>query len=244
MMPIRDMVIFPYMMTPFVVGRESSVRALEEALTGDRKIFLATQHDASIDEPKAKDIYQVGSICNIVQSVKMPDGNVKVLVEGVERAKSVEVTDRDGFFVATVRTGKSQLRDDARCRAVDAARYYAVRELRQAAAVAQLRNHHRQRADGRARQTVRHDCSQFADRHRRKARAARHLRSRGAAGPPRRCARCRNRKARPRSQHPVARKAPDGARAKRVLPQRKDQGHPKGTGPRREERVRRAAQED
>ena len=107
MMPIRDMVIFPYMMTPFVVGRESSVRALEEALNGDRKIFLATQHDASVDEPKAKEIYQVGSICNIVQSVKMPDGNIKVLVEGVERAKSSEVNDRDGFFVATVRTGKT-----------------------------------------------------------------------------------------------------------------------------------------
>jgi ATP-dependent Lon protease len=108
MMPIRDMVIFPYMMTPFVVGRESSVRALEEALNGDRKIFLATQHDASNDEPKAKDIYQVGAICNIVQSVKMPDGNIKVLVEGVERAKSIDVTDRDGFFVATVRTGKRE----------------------------------------------------------------------------------------------------------------------------------------
>src|SRR6202048_2830806 len=108
MMPIRDMVIFPYMMTPFVVGRESSVRALEEALTGDRKIFLATQHDASVDEPKAKEIYQVGSICNIVQSVKMPDGNIKVLAEGVERAKSLEVNDRAGFFVATVRTGKTQ----------------------------------------------------------------------------------------------------------------------------------------
>src|SRR3974390_3853658 len=108
MMPIRDMVIFPYMMTPFVVGRESSVRALEEALSGDRKIFLATQHDASIDEPRAKDIYQIGAICNIVQSVKMPDGNIKVLVEGVERAKSIEVNDRDGFFVATVRTGKTQ----------------------------------------------------------------------------------------------------------------------------------------
>ena len=108
MMPIRDMVIFPYMMTPFVVGRLSSVRALEEALNGDRKIFLATQHDASIDEPKAKEIYQVGCICNIVQSVKMPDGNIKVLVEGVERAKSTEVTDRDGFFVATVRTGKAE----------------------------------------------------------------------------------------------------------------------------------------
>jgi ATP-dependent Lon protease len=108
MMPIRDMVIFPYMMTPFVVGRESSVRALEEALTGDRKIFLATQHDASIDEPRAKDIYQVGCVCNIVQSVKMPDGNIKVLVEGVERAKSIEVSDRDGFFVATVRMGKRE----------------------------------------------------------------------------------------------------------------------------------------
>jgi ATP-dependent Lon protease len=109
MMPIRDMVIFPYMMTPFVVGRESSVRALEEALNGDRKIFLATQHDARIDEPKADDIYAVGTIGNIVQSVKMPDGNIKVLVEGLERAKAVELNDSDGFFVATVRTGKFDL---------------------------------------------------------------------------------------------------------------------------------------
>jgi ATP-dependent Lon protease len=109
MMPIRDMVIFPHMMTPFVVGRESSVRALEEALTADRKIFLATQHDASVDEPSADDIYETGTIGNIVQSVRMPDGNIKVLVEGVERARSIEVTDDDGFFVATVRTGKTQL---------------------------------------------------------------------------------------------------------------------------------------
>jgi ATP-dependent Lon protease len=109
MMPIRDMVIFPYMMTPFVVGRETSVRALEEALTGDRKIFLATQHDARIDEPKADDIYSVGTIGNIVQSVKMPDGNIKVLVEGLERAKAVELNDVDGFFVATLRTAKTDL---------------------------------------------------------------------------------------------------------------------------------------
>ena len=109
MMPIRDMVIFPHMMTPFVVGRESSVRALEEALTGDRKIFLATQHDASIDEPNADDIYETGTIGNIVQSVKMPDGNIKVLVEGVERARATEVNDVDGFFVATVRTGPTRL---------------------------------------------------------------------------------------------------------------------------------------
>ncbi|HEY9127671.1 MAG TPA: endopeptidase La, partial [Acidobacteriaceae bacterium] len=109
MMPIRDMVIFPHMVTPFVVGRESSVRSLEEALTGDRKIFLATQHDASVDEPKANEIYQVGTICNIVQSVKMPDGNIKVLVEGVERAKATDINDADGFFVATVRKGKQTL---------------------------------------------------------------------------------------------------------------------------------------
>src|ERR1700726_3273241 len=109
MMPIRDMVIFPHMMTPFVVGRESSVRALEEALSADRKIFLATQHDASVDEPSADDIYETGTIGNIVQSVRMPDGNIKVLVEGVERARSIEVNDDDGFFVATVRTGKTQL---------------------------------------------------------------------------------------------------------------------------------------
>src|SRR3989449_1897911 len=104
MMPIRDVVIFPFMMTPFVVGRESSVRALEEAMTSDKKIFLATQHDASIDEPKPNEIFSVGTIVNIVQSLKLPDGNIKVLVEGVERAKIVSITDDEGFFRSTVRT--------------------------------------------------------------------------------------------------------------------------------------------
>jgi len=104
MMPVRDVVIFPHMMTPFVVGRESSVRALEEALAGDKKIFLATQHDASIDEPRPEEIYSVGTIVNIVQSLKLPDGNIKVLVEGVERGKIVSVTDEEGFFRAVVRT--------------------------------------------------------------------------------------------------------------------------------------------
>jgi ATP-dependent Lon protease len=106
MMPIRDVVIFPHMMTPFVVGRESSVRALEEALASDKKIFLATQHDASIDEPKANEIFQVGTIVNIVQSLKLPDGNIKVLVEGLERGKILQVVDTDGYFEATVRTAK------------------------------------------------------------------------------------------------------------------------------------------
>jgi ATP-dependent Lon protease len=103
MMPVRDMVIFPQMMTPFIVGREASVRALEEALAGDKKIFLATQHDASVDDPKPNEIYQVGTLANIVQSVKLPDGNIKVLVEGAERAKVVQISTEEGFFRATLR---------------------------------------------------------------------------------------------------------------------------------------------
>jgi ATP-dependent Lon protease len=103
MMPVRDMVIFPQQMTPFIVGREASVRALEEALAGDKKIFLSTQHDASVDDPKPEEIYAVGTLANIVQSVKLPDGNIKVLVEGVERARSISITAEEGFFRATVR---------------------------------------------------------------------------------------------------------------------------------------------
>src|SRR5246127_1205997 len=103
MMPVRDMVIFPQQMTPFIVGREASVRALEEALAGDKKIFLSTQHDASIDDPKPEEIYAVGTLANIVQSVKLPDGNIKVLVEGVERARALSITGEEGFFRATVR---------------------------------------------------------------------------------------------------------------------------------------------
>ena len=104
MMPIRDVVMFPHMMTPFVVGRESSIRALEEALATDKKIFLATQHDASVEEPKPNEIYQVGTVANIVQSVKLPDGNVKVLVEGQERGRVVSLSDEEGFFRSVVRT--------------------------------------------------------------------------------------------------------------------------------------------
>ncbi|MBZ5516190.1 MAG: endopeptidase La [Acidobacteriia bacterium] len=104
MMPIRDVVIFPHMMTPFVVGRESSIRALEDALAGDKKIFLATQHDAAVDEPKFNEIYQVGTISNIVQSLKLPDGNIKVLVEGAERGKIQKISNEEGYFRVTVKT--------------------------------------------------------------------------------------------------------------------------------------------
>ncbi len=86
------------------MGRESSVRALEAALASDKKIFLATQHDASVDEPKPGEIYQVGTIVNIVQSLKLQDGNIKVLVEGLERGKVEEIKESDGYLLATVQT--------------------------------------------------------------------------------------------------------------------------------------------
>src|SRR5499425_3037300 len=106
MMPIREVVIFPYMMTPFVVGRESSVRALEEAMAADKKIFLATQHDASVDEPKPNEIYAVGTIVNIVQSLRLQDGNIKVLVEGLERGKVLQITESEGFMQVSLRVAR------------------------------------------------------------------------------------------------------------------------------------------
>jgi ATP-dependent Lon protease len=108
MMPVREMVIFPQMMQPFIVGREASVRALEDALAGDKKIFLATQHDASVDDPKPDEIFPVGTLANIVQSVKLPDGNIRVLVEGVERAKVVQIVSEDGFYRATLKLAPSR----------------------------------------------------------------------------------------------------------------------------------------
>ena len=104
MMPIRDVVIFPHMMTPFVVGREASIRALEEALAGDKRIFLATQHDASVDDPKPNEIYQVGTVANIVQSLKLPDGNIKVLVEGIDRGRILKISNEDGYFRVSIQT--------------------------------------------------------------------------------------------------------------------------------------------
>jgi len=103
MMPVRDMVIFPQMMQPFIVGREASVRALEEALAGEKKILLVTQHDASVDDPKPDEIFPVGTLANIVQSVKLPDGNIRVLVEGVERARISQVTSDEGFYRANIK---------------------------------------------------------------------------------------------------------------------------------------------
>ena len=96
--PLRDVVVFPHMMMPFVIGRPSSTRALEHSLSQDKRIFLAAQKDAANDDPSPNDIYTMGCVANIVQSLKLPDGNVKVLVEGVDRARTIEWKEDKGFY--------------------------------------------------------------------------------------------------------------------------------------------------
>jgi ATP-dependent Lon protease len=104
MVPIRDVVIFPYTKVAFKIGRPSSVRALEESMTGERDIFLATQHDATVDEPRSDEIYSVGTLGRILQAQRQENGQIKVVVEGRERGQSVRVEqDADGMFYAHVR---------------------------------------------------------------------------------------------------------------------------------------------
>ena len=110
--PLRDVVVFPHMMMPFVIGRPSSTRALEHALGKDKRIFLAAQKDAANDDPKPDDIYTMGCIANIVQSLKLPDGNVKVLVEGVDRARAVEWKEDKGFYRVVAKVLQRQAESD------------------------------------------------------------------------------------------------------------------------------------
>jgi ATP-dependent Lon protease len=101
--PLRDVVVFPHMMMPFVIGRPSSTRALDHALLKDKRIFLAAQHEASVDDPRPDDVFTMGCVANVVQSLKLPDGNIKVLVEGVDRARAVEWKEDKGFYRVVVK---------------------------------------------------------------------------------------------------------------------------------------------
>jgi ATP-dependent Lon protease len=98
MLPLRDVVIFPHMVIPLFVGRKKSILALEEAMEAGKNIFLAAQMDATDDDPGPEQIYQVGTVANILQLLKLPDGTVKVLVEGIRRASIVRYVDCDEYF--------------------------------------------------------------------------------------------------------------------------------------------------
>ncbi len=102
-LPLRDIVVFPHMIVPLFVGREKSIRALEEVMTADKQILLATQRNASDDDPTSGDIYTVGTLATVLQLLKLPDGTVKVLVEGARRAEVINFIDRSDYFEAEVR---------------------------------------------------------------------------------------------------------------------------------------------
>ena len=98
-LPLRDVVVFPHMVIPLFVGRDKSIRALDMAMEGDKRILLVAQKSADVDDPAADDVYATGTLAQVLQLLKLPDGTIKVLVEGVSRAAISEVTERDGSLV-------------------------------------------------------------------------------------------------------------------------------------------------
>src|SRR5205814_8173796 len=99
-LPLRDIVVFPHMIVPLFVGREKSIKALEEVMRSDTFILLATQKNASDDDPATDAIFEVGTLASVLQLLKLPDGTVKVLVEGAERAKVLKYTERTDYYEA------------------------------------------------------------------------------------------------------------------------------------------------
>ena len=109
---LRDVVVYPHMVIPLFVGREKSIKCLEAAMDKDKQIFLVAQKDATVDEPEQDDIYRIGTIATVLQLLKLPDGTVKVLVEGTQRAEIKDFVDNDEFFVADAQFIESDLIDE------------------------------------------------------------------------------------------------------------------------------------
>ena len=112
LLPLRDVVVFPHMVIPLFVGRPKSIKALETAMESGKSILLVAQKSAAKDEPSADDMYAIGCVANILQMLKLPDGTVKVLVEGVQRAHVDNIEDRGALFVAGVRLVEKDDRAD------------------------------------------------------------------------------------------------------------------------------------
>src|SRR4029078_227408 len=101
-LPLRDIVVFPYMIVPLFVGREKSIAALEEVMRTDKQILLVAQKNASDDEPSTDGIYAMGTLASVLQLLKLPDGTVKVLVEGNTRATITRYTENENYFEAEI----------------------------------------------------------------------------------------------------------------------------------------------
>ena len=100
-LPLRDIVVFPHMIVPLFVGREKSIRALEDVMREEKRILLVAQKNASDDDPATNSIFEVGTLASVLQLLKLPDGTVKVLVEGAQRGKVLKYTDRSDYYEAS-----------------------------------------------------------------------------------------------------------------------------------------------
>ena len=102
LLPLRDVVVYPHMVIPLFVGRDKSICALDSAMSEDKKILLVAQKSAQVDDPEASDLFQVGTVASILQLLKLPDGTVKVLVEGEQRVAIESLEEQDGWVIASV----------------------------------------------------------------------------------------------------------------------------------------------
>jgi ATP-dependent Lon protease len=117
-LPLRDIVVFPHMIVPLFVGRDKSVRALEDVMREDKQILLVTQKDAGLDDPAVEDLYEVGTVATVLQLLKLPDGTVKVLVEGGKRAEITGYVDNPEFFQAYGAVREDSDEDDSELEAL------------------------------------------------------------------------------------------------------------------------------
>ena len=218
-LPLRDIVVFPYMIVPLFVGREKSIKALEEVMRADKHILLAAQKNAGDDDPATDAIYQIGTLASVLQLLKLPDGTVKVLVEGNARARITRYTEQRQLFRGRGRTCRRSTRHEGRARGARAFGRDAVRELREAQQEDLARSAGQRRPDRGLLEARRHDrlaprrqdrrqAGRPRDRHHFRAARARLYadgeRDLGPAG---------------RAEDPFARQAPDGEDAARVLSQ-------------------------
>ena len=232
-LPLRDIVVFPHMIVPLFVGREKSIKALEEVMRSDTFILLATQKNASDDDPATGAIYEMGTLASVLQLLKLPDGTVKVLVEGAARAPGHPLHRSRRILRSRRRGGDRHPRRAGRGRSARALGHQRVRELREAQQEGVARGRQRGPADRGLCQARRHgglasggqdpreaDHPGDRDRHRAAGEGARPdgERNLGPAG---------------REAHPHARQAADGEDPARVLPQRADEGDPEGARRRR-----------
>ena len=245
LLPLRDVVVFPHMVIPLFVGRPKSIKALDVAMDSGKHILLVAQKSAAKDDPGAEDLYPIGCVATVLQMLKLPDGTVKVLVEGAHRSS---VDPRHRRRRVPVRPGGNaprRPRRSARGRGDAPRAARAVRPVREAQQEDPARDPDLDGRDRRRRPARRRHRRASAAEARAEAGDSRDGRRREAPRAPARPARRRGRHPAGRKAHPRPRQAPDGEEPARVLPERAGQGDPEGAGRgRRERRPRRDGKED